>query len=616
VAFFVRSNLFCNNDTSCQGELRLSKKEIYTPPMLQDPTGHPEQSSYPSLIEILIFRSKATLLQLRAGIINRWVKPVQKHPKASVLLDQPVIAELITPLRSSDQDTLEDRFVIGKIQNLRVALQQIHGIEIPKNGVFSFWKQIGQPIQRRGYVIGRELRQGCLIPSIGGGLCQLSNALYSLALNTGIEIIERHAHTQIIPGSLAEIGQDATVFWNYVDLRFKVHEALRIEAVLTSDALVVRFRGQTIESAPKPIMESQKVKSFIDTTHQCDTCNVTACIRHSPQTVPQKSLGRTAYLVDEYWPEFDRYIQTHRTTQDLLALPLQGQRWHKANYAWNPQGFQQVKTATLMTLRRSLASRQLSAQGKSRQQQLFKNDQQLAKAYTRWLTYDVTHIVVMQHLLPFLWREGHLGGRTFDVLMTRLPLSVLQDRLDQAHCKHPQSLTLGDFRTNPELVEAENRALQSARRLITPHTDIAKLFPQKTTLLDWLLPIVATPPTSGKSILFPASTLGRKGAYDLREVAQALDLQLHLLGTELEGENFWDSVKVSRSQIDPLTDIGLVVLPAYVEHNPRLLLRAIAHRIPVIASTACGLAQVPGVTSIPTGDLSELKQAIQSLMDS
>jgi hypothetical protein len=64
------------------------------------------------------------------------VKPVQKHPKASVLLDQPVIAELITPLRSSDQDTLEDRFVIGKIQNLRVALQQIHGIEIPKNGVF------------------------------------------------------------------------------------------------------------------------------------------------------------------------------------------------------------------------------------------------------------------------------------------------------------------------------------------------------------------------------------------------------------------------------------------------------------------------------------------------
>jgi hypothetical protein len=579
--------------------------------MPPDPVGHLEQSAYPSLTALLTFRSKATLLQLREGIINRWVNPVQKHPKASALHAQPVIAELITPLWSS-QDILEHRFVLGKIQNLRVALQQIHGIEIPKNGIFSFWKQVGQPIQRRGYVIGREIRQGCLIPSIGGGLCQLSNALYSLALNAGAEIIERHAHTQIIPGSLAEIGQDATIFWNYVDLRFKVHEALRIEAFLTSDALVVRFKGQKIETDPQPMTEPQQAQSFIDPAHQCDTCNVTACIRNIPQVVPQKSLGRTTYLVDDYWPEFDRYIQTHRTAQDLLALPL-GQRWRKANYAWNPDGFQQVQTATIVTLKRSLTSRKIAAQGKSRQEQLLKNDQQLAKVYAARLTYDVNHIVVMQHLLPFLWREGHLGGRSFDVLMTRLPLSVLQERLDRAHCNHPQSSTLGDFRTNPELLEAEWQALQSARRLITPHTDIAKLFPEKTILLDWSLPIVKMPSTKGNLILFPASTLGRKGAYELREVAKALDLRLKLLGVELEGENFWEGVKVSRAQLNTFLDVGLVVLPAYVEHNPRLLLKAIAHQIPVIASTACGLEQVAGVTSIPTGDISQLKQAIQSL---
>jgi hypothetical protein len=579
--------------------------------MPSDPAGHPEQSAYPSLTNLLTFRSKATVLQLREGIINRWVNPVQKYPNASAFLHQPVIAELITPLWSS-QDTLEDRFVLGKIQNLRVALQQIHGIEIPKNGIFSFWKQVGQPIQRRGYVIGREIRQGCLIPSIGGGLCQLSNALYSLALNAGIEIIERHAHTQIIPGSLAEIGQDATVFWNYVDLRFKVHEALKIEAFLTSDALVVRFKGQKISTDPQPRVATQQAQSFIDPAHQCDTCNITACIKHLPQTASQKSLGKTAYLVDEYWPEFDRYIQTHRTAQDLLALPL-GQHWRKANYAWNPDGFQQVQTATIVTLKRSLTSRKIAAQGKSRQEQLLKNDQQLAEIYAAGLTYDVTHIVVMQHLLPFLWRKGHLGGRSFDVLMTRLPLSVLQERLDRAHCNHPQSSTLGDFRANPELLEAEWQALQSAQRLITPHTDIAKLFPEKTILLDWSLPIVETPPTQGNLILFPASTLGRKGAYELREVAKALDLRLKLLGDELEGENFWEGVKVSRAQLNVFSDVGLVVLPAYVEHNPRLLLKAIAHRIPVIASTACGLEQVAGVTSIPTGDISQLKQAIQSL---
>jgi hypothetical protein len=28
-----------------------------------------------------------------------------------------------------------------------------------------------------------------------------------------------------------------------------------------------------------------------------------------------------------------------------------------------------------------------------------------------------------------LWQQGYLGGRSFDVLMTRLPLSTLQTRL-------------------------------------------------------------------------------------------------------------------------------------------------------------------------------------------
>ena len=96
---------------------------------------------------------------------------------------------------------------------------------MPAHAVFSFWKQVGRTNRLKGYVAGRELREGCLIPSIGGGLCQLSNALYDAALQAGFEIVERHAHSQVIPGSLAEAGANATVFWNYVDLRFRSHHA-------------------------------------------------------------------------------------------------------------------------------------------------------------------------------------------------------------------------------------------------------------------------------------------------------------------------------------------------------------------------------------------------------
>ncbi len=70
-----------------------------------------------------------------------------------------------------------------------------------------------------------------------------------------------------------------------------------------------------------------------------------------------------------------------------------------------------------------------------------------------------THVVVQQNLLPFLWRAGVLGGRTFDVLMTALPLKNLQTQLDFAASLHPESKTLADFRV--DVVKEETKNTQS-----------------------------------------------------------------------------------------------------------------------------------------------------------
>jgi VanW like protein len=591
---------------------------------------------YPSLFNILTFRAKATLLQLRRVWVNVWNRSVQKYSKAGELENLSVIATSVTPLWTT-QDSPEKHLIAGKVQNLRVALQHINGIEIPKGYIFSFWTQLGKPTRAKGYEMGRELRQGCLISSLGGGLCQLSNALYSVALDAELEMIERHAHTQVIPGSQAELGRDATVFWNYIDLRFKAHEDLRIEAFLTSSSLVVQLKSRAARTtltahSPSEMLPSEMLieHSSLSEAHACNTCHAVDCIRYSPPLADSKPLGRTAYWVDEYWPEFDQYLQRYQGSADLLAVPLRGDRWGKSNYAWTTAGFPQVREATGITLGRSLASRQWSVQGKSRQEKLLKYDRALALRYSRWLTYDIQHVVVMQHLLPWLWQAGHLGGRTFDVLMTRLPMLTLQDRLNQAYQNHPSSTTLNDFRADLDLVKAEDRALKAARHLITPHSDVARCFPDKTILLDWVLPNIQRPKAKPSSvpegtILFAASTLGRKGAYELREVAKAHNLPLKLLGAELEGDSsvprvrsapevgFWDGVAVTHTSGDPLDGVGLVVLPAYVEHCPRLLLRAVASGIPAIASAACGLAQVSGVTTIPTGDVQALAQSIESL---
>ena len=163
--------------------------------------------------------------------------------------DEAIIAECTTRLWT-DHDDSERYLLAGKIHNLRLALRRLNGVEIPAGKTFSFWTQVGRASMLKGYVAGRELREGCIIPTVGGGLCQLSNALYDAALSAGFEIIERHAHTQLVPGSIAQIGRDATVFWNYVDLRFKWSFPFRIEAMMDADNLTVRFRSNNQNSQP------------------------------------------------------------------------------------------------------------------------------------------------------------------------------------------------------------------------------------------------------------------------------------------------------------------------------------------------------------------------------
>ncbi|HXP03758.1 MAG TPA: VanW family protein, partial [Stellaceae bacterium] len=106
-----------------------------------------------------------------------------------------VLGECHTPLWSDGRPE-EHAYQLGKVQNLRRAAAAIDGVLVPAGAVFSFWKQIGRASWRRGFVTGRMLQQGCLVPATGGGLCQLSNAIYEAALQAGCEIVERHAHSR------------------------------------------------------------------------------------------------------------------------------------------------------------------------------------------------------------------------------------------------------------------------------------------------------------------------------------------------------------------------------------------------------------------------------------
>jgi hypothetical protein len=525
-----------------------------------------------------------------------------------------VLAESITPLFTPESIGAERALTLGKIENLRIAARRLHGVVIPAHRTFSFWRQVGRATRRAGYVRGRELREGCLIPSIGGGLCQLSNALYDAALRAGFTIIERHAHSEVVAGSFAAAGRDASVFWNYVDLRFRAAVDIRIEATLTADSLIVRFRGsagvrQTVPNAAGLSLGVHEASGG------CESCGMDACFRHRERKRVYPRPERTAFFVDTYWPEYDAYVNDVARSGDTLHLPIDGRRLGKLNYNWNTAAFEDVFESRLHSALRGYRSRGVATHGASRERMLLAWADRTAQRFASQVSYEVTHLVVMQHLLPALWHAGVLGGRTFDVLMTGLPLRALHDTLDAAARLHPQSSTLADFRADARLLAAEEAALSAARTIVTPHPAVAAIFGSRAVHLDWTVPEasgITTADRKSPAMLFPSATLGRKGAYEVRSAAIATGMTVLLCGPELEGADFWKDVSVERHATfeSAAARADVVVAPSFVEAQPRRLLHAHALGLPIVASAACGLGDLPNTVTIAAGNVGALCAAV------
>ena len=218
-----------------------------------------------------------------------------------------------------------------------------------------------------------------------------------------------------------------------------------------------------------------------------------------------------------------------------------------------------------------------------------------------------------------LWRMGALGGRTFDVLIERWPLTELQRRLDEALQAHPDSPTLGDFRVDEALARDEAQALAAAGRLITPHRAMADHFGGRAWLVDWQMPeAVERQPSTKPTVLFPCSRLGRKGTYELAEAFRGLDgVELKYLGVADEGASDpFDGVPCSKAGPEDLRQAHLLVMPAWVEHQPRMALKALASGIPVIATTACGLPEHPQLHQLDVPDAVALGRVMRSVLAS
>ncbi|MCL2487076.1 MAG: VanW family protein [Oscillospiraceae bacterium] len=128
-----------------------------------------------------------------------------------------------TPLLRKLKD-VEMILQYNKIVNLKIAVKKLDGITLAPGETFSYWKAIGRPAKRKGYLKGMVLRNGGFYAATGGGLCQLSNLIFWMTAHTPLTVTERHRHGyDVFPDAsrTQPFGSGATCFYNYGDLMIR-----------------------------------------------------------------------------------------------------------------------------------------------------------------------------------------------------------------------------------------------------------------------------------------------------------------------------------------------------------------------------------------------------------
>lgn len=126
----------------------------------------------------------------------------------------------------------------NKAVNIRLASSKINGIIIKPGEVFSFWRTIGKVNKRTGYKEGRVIKDNKLIPGTGGGLCNLANTINNLILNSPLEIVEFHKHSDALApdnGKRIPLANGTSVSYNYIDYRFKNNTSQNVQLLLWCD---------------------------------------------------------------------------------------------------------------------------------------------------------------------------------------------------------------------------------------------------------------------------------------------------------------------------------------------------------------------------------------------
>ena len=180
-------------------------------------------------------------ISTQKGIFQRNLKDLISDTKFAKVKEKEKLDKLISSYSSNlikKGKGVDPVLQENKAVNIRLASSKINGIIIKPGEVFSFWRTIGKVNKRTGYKEGRVIKDNKLIPGTGGGLCNLANTINNLVLNSPLEIVEFHKHSDALApdnGKRIPLANGTSVSYNYIDYRFKNNTDQNVQLLLWCD---------------------------------------------------------------------------------------------------------------------------------------------------------------------------------------------------------------------------------------------------------------------------------------------------------------------------------------------------------------------------------------------
>lgn len=190
--------------------------------------------------------TNAMMTALKSGKRTAEVARKDVQPEVTAAMaSSVVIPDTLTSAETSYAGSVANRKF-----NVELAVSRVNGALIPPGGTFSFTGAVGAVDTEHGYkvgygIVGASNGSVSTVPSVGGGICQVSTTAFQSVFWSGMPIVERNWHFYWIPlygqPPSGLTGLDATVDTDVgLDFKFKNTTPNWLAVVASADGSTVR----------------------------------------------------------------------------------------------------------------------------------------------------------------------------------------------------------------------------------------------------------------------------------------------------------------------------------------------------------------------------------------